>query len=146
MFLIVKNSKISLKSLGLGPKEEKCCKYLAPFLRWHLQVTLDCTSPGLDMLLQTLATWHQNACAIGVLVLFLVRYKECHPILECVISKKEKKRTSLPEEIALAPSVFHLALRYLCFTEVNAACPTITLTAFCHMPPSLFRICQPSVG
>lgn len=62
------------------------------------------------MPLQTLATWHQNTCAIGVLVLFLVRYKECHPILECVISKKDKKWTWLPEAIASAPSVLHLAL------------------------------------
>ena len=38
-FPIVKNSTISYKRLGLGPKEEKCCKYLATFLTWNLQGT-----------------------------------------------------------------------------------------------------------
>lgn len=71
-------------------------------LTWHLQVTLACPSPGLDVPCQTLATWHRSTRAIGFLVLILVRYKECHLILECVIPK-QGKWTSLPGAIALAP-------------------------------------------
>jgi hypothetical protein len=90
LFPVVKNSTISYKHLGLGLKEEKCCKHLATFLTWHFQVTLNCSSLELDMLFQTLATWNQSTCAIGFLVLFLVRYKECHSILEGIIPKKGK--------------------------------------------------------
>lgn len=72
----------------------------------YMALAGDCTSLELDMPFQTLATWHQSTCAIGFLVLFLVRYKECHPILEGIIPKKKKKKekwTSLPEVIAVSP-------------------------------------------
>lgn len=61
----VKNSKISYKNLGLEPKGEKYCDYVATFLHGTYCSHWTLPPQGLDMPFQTLATWHQSTCAIG---------------------------------------------------------------------------------
>lgn len=76
---------------------------------------------------QTLASWHWSTCAVGVSVLFLVRYKECHPI--CMRHTKGRKVGIAPGSDCFG-SLGPLGPGHLCFTEVNGACPTITLPGF----------------
>lgn len=122
LLLIVKNAKISYKSLGVGPKGEKYCDYLATFLHgtyWSHQTApprTRCAIPDPGHLAHVL---------LGLGFYTLSSIRNAIPFLVCVSCQKKGNVKAMPGRDCLGSLGLLLGpAGTWAFVELSGTCPS----------------------